>query len=180
MMGHNPPYYPEFAIRYGFEKLFDGLAYRFDLSFIDYKLENAPEVLKKIAERALRHHGQSVIHSPKMENWDNEVVKLHAVYNKSLTVLPEFSPIELAEFQASASGLRSVMDPELVFIAEVDGKTAGFVLGIPNFTEALRYANGLQYPWDYIRLFWRRRRSRASVSRSWRSIRTSGGTGWRC
>jgi len=152
MMGHNPAYYPEFAARYGFEKLFEGLAYRFDLSFIDYKLENAPEVLKQIAERALRRHGQSVIHSPKMEDWDNEVVKLHAIYNKSLVVLPEFAPIELAEFQASASGLRSVMDPELVFIAEVDGKTAGFALGIPNFTEALRYANGLQYPWDYVRL----------------------------
>ena len=152
MMGHNPAYYPEFAVRYGFEKLFEGLAYRYDLSLVDYKLENAPEVLKKIAERALRRHGQAVIHSPKMEDWDNEVVKLHAVYNKSLTVLSEFALIELAEFQASASGLRSVMDPELVFIAEVDGKTAGFALGIPNFTEALRYANGLQYPWDYVRL----------------------------
>jgi len=67
-------------------------------------------------------------------------------------VLPEFSPIELAEFQAQAAGLRPVIDPELVFIAEVGGKTAGFALGVPNFTEALRYANGLQYPWDTVRL----------------------------
>jgi GNAT superfamily N-acetyltransferase len=87
-----------------------------------------------------------------MDDWDNVVINLHAVYNKSLAVLPEFSSIELAEFQASAAGLRSVIDPELVFIAEMDGKTAGFALGVPNFTEALRYANGLQYPWDYIRL----------------------------
>jgi GNAT superfamily N-acetyltransferase len=153
MMGHNPAYYPEFASRYGFGKLFEGLAYRFDLAFIDHNIENAPEILKKIAERTLRRHGRMVIHSPKMEEWDQEVVRLHAVYNKSLAVLPEFSPIELAEFQASAEGLRSVMDPELVFIAEMDGRTAGFALGIPNFTEALRYANGLQHPWDYLRLF---------------------------
>jgi GNAT superfamily N-acetyltransferase len=152
MMGHNPAYYPEFAARYGFEKLFEGLAYRFDLSLINHNIENAPKVLKKIAERTLHRHGQAVVRSPKMEDWDSEVVKLHAVYNKSLAVLPEFSPIELAEFQATASGLKSVMDPELVFIAEVDGKTAGFALGIPNFSQALRYANGLQYPWDYIRL----------------------------
>jgi len=152
MMGHNPPYYPEFAVRYGFEKLYEGLAYRLDLSFYDYKVENAPEILKKIAERALRRHGKMAIRSPQMKDWDKEIVKLHAVYNKSLAVLPEFSSIELAEFRASAEGLRSVMDPDLVFIAEVDGKTAGFALGIPNFTEALRYANGLQYPWDYVRL----------------------------
>jgi GNAT superfamily N-acetyltransferase len=153
MMGHNPAYYPEFALRYGFEKLYEGLAYRFDLSSINYKLENTPDILKKVAERTLRRHGRSVIHSPQMDDWDNVVVKLHAVYNKSLAVLPEFSSIELAEFQASAAGLRSVIDPELVFIAEVDGKTAGFALGVPNFTQALKYANGLQYPWDYIRLF---------------------------
>ena len=152
MMGHNPAYYPEFAVRFGFEKLFEGLAYRFELSSIDYKLENIPEVLLKVAERAVRRHGLSVVRSPQMKDWDIEVVKLHAVYNKSLAVLPEFAPIELAEFQASAAGLRSVMDPELVFIAELDGKTAGFALGIPNFTEALRYANGLQYPWDTLRL----------------------------
>lgn len=152
MMGHTPPYYPEFAARYGFEKLNEGLAYRLDLSYIDYNIENVPEILKKIAERALHRHGQMTVRSPKMKDWDEEVVKLHAVYNRSLAKLPEFAPIELAEFQASASNLRSVMDPELVFIAEVDGKTAGFALGIPNFTAALRVANGLQYPWNYVRL----------------------------
>jgi GNAT superfamily N-acetyltransferase len=152
MMGHNPRYYPEFALRYGFEKLFEGLAYRCDLSYYDYNIENAPDVLKKIAERALHRHGQTVIRSPKMKDWDEEIIKLHAVYNTSLKVLPEFSPIELAEFQAQAAGLRPVIDPELVLIAEVDGKTAGFALGVPNFSEALRYANGLQYPWDTIRL----------------------------
>ena len=152
MMGHNPKYYPEFAERFGFEKLFEGLAYRLDLSLYGNKIENAPELLKKIAERALRRHGQTVVRSPQMKDWDEEIVKLHAVYNKSLAMLPEFSPIELAEFREEASGLKSVMDPELVFIAEVDGKTAGFGLGIPNFTEALHYANGLQYPWDYLRL----------------------------
>jgi GNAT superfamily N-acetyltransferase len=87
-----------------------------------------------------------------MEDWEQEVVKLHGVYNKALAVLPEFSPIELVEFQATAAGLRSVIDPQLVFIAEVDGKTAGFALGLPNLTEALKVANGLQYPWDYMRL----------------------------
>jgi GNAT superfamily N-acetyltransferase len=152
MMGHNPPYYPEFAARYGFEKLYEGLAYRLDLSLYEYNPENAPEILKKIAKRAIRRRGQAVVRSPRMEDWEQEVVKLHGVYNKSLAVLPEFSPIELAEFQATAAGLRSVIDPQLVFIAEVDGKTAGFALGLPNLTEALKVANGLQYPWDYMRL----------------------------
>jgi GNAT superfamily N-acetyltransferase len=151
MMGHNLPYYPEYAQRYGFEKLFEGLAYRLDLERYDYNAENAPEILKRIAARARQRHGDAIIRSPKMKDWDVEVDKLHAVYNKSLSVLPEFSPIELAEFRAEALGLKDVMDPELVFIAEVDGKAVGFSLGLPVLTEALKYANGLQHPWDYLR-----------------------------
>jgi GNAT superfamily N-acetyltransferase len=158
MMGHNPPYYSEFANRYGFTKLFEGIAYRLDLSLYEYNVENAPVLLKKIAARARQRHGVNAVHSPLMKDWDSEVDKLHTVYNKSLAVLPEFAPMELAEFRAEALGLKDVMDPELVFIAEVDGKTVGFVLGLPNLPEALKHANGLQYPWDLMRFLLARRK----------------------
>ena len=158
MMGHNPPYYGEFAARYGFEKLFEGVAYRYDLSSIHYDIENAPEVLKRIAGRARRRHGEKIVRSPLMKDWETEVDKLHAVYNKSLAVLPEFAPMELAEFRAEALGLKDVMDPELVFIAEVDGRAVGFALGLPNLPEAFKYANGLQHPWDLLRFLLARKK----------------------
>jgi hypothetical protein len=162
MMGHNPPDYPEFAARYGFEKLFEQLAYRLDFSTYDYNAENAPPALKRIAARALARHGQAVIRSPRMENWEAEVDKLHDVYNRSLAVLPEFAPLELAEFRAEAAGLKSILDPELVFIVEVEGKTAGFSIGLPNLTEALKYASGLQHPWDYLSLLLAQKRVKSA------------------
>ncbi len=119
-----------FAERYGFEKLLDSLAYRYDLSLIDFDVNNGPEIVHKIAARCCERHGGAVIRIPKMKDWGAEVVKLHTVYNTSLAVLPEYSPIELAEFRAQAEGLRQIIDPELVFIAEVDGKTVGFGLGL--------------------------------------------------
>jgi len=158
MMGHNPPYYAEYATRYGFEKLFEGVAYRLDLGQYDYRIDNAPELLRKIARRARQRHGENVVRSPLMKDWTVEVDKLHAVYNKSLAVLQEFAPMELAEFRAEALGLKDVMDPELVFIAEVDGKAVGFALGLPNLPEAFKYANGLQHPWDLLVFLLNRRR----------------------
>ena len=162
MLGHNPPYYPEFAERYGFRKseLGDWVAYRYDFSQIDFDIEKAPDVLKKIAERARKRHGEHVIRIPQMKDWDAEVDCLHAVYNKSLAVLPEFSPIELAEFRAQALGLKEIIDPDLVLIAEVNGKAVGFALGLPNISEALKVANGLQHPWDYVRLMLARKNIR--------------------
>lgn len=154
MLGHNPPYYPEFAERYGFRKseLGDWVAYRYDFSQINYNPENAPPILTKIACRARQRHGENIIRTPKMKDWDVEVEHLHAIYNTSLSVLPEFSPLELSEFRAQAQGLKEIIDPDLVLIAEVDGKAVGFALGLPNIAEALQFANGLQYPWDYLRL----------------------------
>ena len=40
----------------------------------------------------------------------------------------------------------------MVLFAEVDGKTVGWFPGIPNLNEAFIHANGLRYPWDYLKL----------------------------
>jgi len=151
LMGHTPPYYAEFADRYGFKKIYESVAYRIDLDGNDSDLEKLPAAIVRIAERARRRHENSV-RVPQMENWDVEVEKLWRIYNTSLTSLADFSPMELVSFREQAEGLRQIIDPELVFIAEVAGKPVGFALGLPNVAEALKHANGLQYPWDYLRL----------------------------
>lgn len=158
MMGHNPPYYPQFAEKYGFQKSAEWLAYRYDLKTINFDVHNGPEILFRIAQRSRQRLGQSSIRHPDMRKWDEEIRRLHAVYNTSLADLPDFFPIELVEFNAQALALKPVLDPELVFIAEVDGKVVGFSLGLPNLMEALKDAHGLRYPWDYLRFAAARRK----------------------
>jgi hypothetical protein len=151
MMGHTPGYYAEYADRYGLQKIYENVAYRVDLAGNETDLEKLPAALTRIASRASQRHGGSV-RIPQMKDWDVEVEKLWRVYNASLAVLPEFSPMELPAFREQAAGLKEIIDPELVLIAEDKGKAVGFALGLPNVAEALKHANGLQYPWDYLRL----------------------------
>lgn len=158
MMGHTPPYYAEFAERFGFEKLMDSLAYRYDFSQIAFDIENAPPLLVRIAGRCIERHGAGAVRRARLAEWNQEILRLHAVYNKSLSVLPEFSPLELAEFRAQALALKPLLDPDLVMIAELDGRAVGFSLGLPNINEALIHANGLRYPWDYLRFALARRK----------------------
>lgn len=164
MAGHNPPYYPQFAEKYGFHKseLGDWVAYRIDLASLGFDMDNSPDVLRRIAARAIQRHGSISVRTPKMKDWDAEIPRLHAVYNKSLAVLPEFSPIELAEFQSQAEGLRQIIDPDLVFIAEADGKTVGFALGLPNINEAFLHADGLRSLLGYLRFLRARRRIKSA------------------
>jgi GNAT superfamily N-acetyltransferase len=158
LMSHCPPYYAEFAGRYGFVPGPDSLAYQIDLTQYDSDLANVPAVVHRIAERARARHGSHAVRRARAEEWDTEVMRLHPVYNRSLSVLQDFTPMQLAEFQEQAEGLRPLLDPDLVLIAEMDGQVVGFALGLPNINEALRHANGLRYPWDYIRLALARRR----------------------
>jgi len=52
---------------------------------------------------------------------------------------------------------RNIADPDMILFAEVNGETVGWLPGIPNLNEAFIRANGLRYPWDYARLWWRMR-----------------------
>jgi GNAT superfamily N-acetyltransferase len=157
LMGHSHPSYPVFAEKYGFTKLMDSMAYRFDLSQINFDVHQGPEIFHRIAERARQRHGGFLIRNPNLQDWDHEIGILHHLYNTSLSVLPDFVYLELAEFRSLANSLKQVIDPELVFIAEVDGKPAGFALDLPNIMEAFKVSNGLRYPWDYLRFAWARR-----------------------
>ncbi len=152
MLGHTPPYYAEFAERFGFEKMMDSLAYRIEAADYQYDIANLPAAVHRIAERAVERYGPHVLRPPRLEEWDAEVDRLREVYNRSLSVLPEFAPLEREEFRAQAAMLKPLIDPDLILIAQIGEKVVGFALGLPNINEALRYANGLRYPWDYLRL----------------------------
>ena len=158
LMGHTPPYYADYADRYGFRKLNDSLAYRLDLAQIGFDVANFPAVARRVAERAIERHGPNIIHKARYAEWDEEAERLREVYNKSLAVLPDFSPMRREEFLEQANALRDILDPDLIYLAEINGKVVSFALGLPNIMEALKYANGLQGPLDYVRFLWARRR----------------------
>jgi GNAT superfamily N-acetyltransferase len=51
-----------------------------------------------------------------------------------------------------------IADPELILFAEDGERTVGWLPGLPNLNEAFIHANGLQMPWDYLKLLWYMRR----------------------
>jgi len=154
LCGHTPPYYQVFFEHYGFQPARgDNLAYEITPSMAVAELER----LGRLAER-LRRHKWIKIRSADLEHWDQEVERIYILLNKALAHLPDFIPWPREGLQASLEQFRQIVDPELVLFAEVDGETVGWFPGIPNINEILIYANGLRYPWDYVRLLAHMRR----------------------
>jgi hypothetical protein len=68
------------------------------------------------------------------------VDKLKVLYNNAWSKNWGFIPMTNPEFDQLAAELKSVIDPDLVFIAEKDGKTVGFSLSLPDLNQPLRLA----------------------------------------
>lgn len=148
LCGHTPPYYQGFFEQYGFQPARgDNLAYEITPAMAANEIKR----LSKLAER-LRRHDWIKIRSADLEHWDDEVERIHYLLNTALTHLPDFIPWPIDGLRASLEPFRQIVDPDLVLFAEIEGKTVGWFPGIPNMNEVLIHADGLRYPWDYLRV----------------------------
>jgi GNAT superfamily N-acetyltransferase len=163
LCGHTPPYYLDFFAHNGFTPLAgDNLAY--ELIF-----DTASEALQRteqLAER-IRRKGWIRIRAPDFGRWKNEVEVVQELMNRSMAHLPDFRPWEREAVEGLLEPFRSIADPDLVLFAEIDGKTIGWFVGVPNANEVLIHLNGLRYPWDMLRaLRWMRTRPRCLALKS--------------
>jgi hypothetical protein len=150
MMSYNPPYYLDFMASYGMVKAKDLYAY-----FIDKSLP-PPERVLKMAE-SIKNKENIKIRNIDMKNFKNEVKKIKQIYNSAWSKNWGFVPMTDEEFDHMAKNLKQIVDPHMVFIAEVDGKPAGFNLALPDFNQVLKRLNGRLFPFGILKLLWHTR-----------------------
>jgi GNAT superfamily N-acetyltransferase len=147
MMSYNPPYYLDFMQSYGLVKAKDLFAY-----FIDKSLP-PPERVVRMAEN-IKKRENIKIRNINMKNFKNEVEKIKQIYNSAWSKNWGFIPMTDEEFDHLAKSLKQIVDPHMVFIAEVDGKPAGFSLALPDFNQVLIRLNGRLIPIGILKLLW--------------------------
>ena len=147
MMSYNPRYYLDFMERYGMRKAKDLYAY-----FID-KNSPPPQRVVKMAE-SIRQKERISLHNINMKDLKNEADKVKTIYNSAWSKNWGFVPMTDEEFDHMVEGLKKVVDPHLVFIAEVDGRPAGFSLALPDVNQVLHRINGRLFPLGIFKLLW--------------------------
>jgi GNAT superfamily N-acetyltransferase len=154
LCGHTPPYYQHYMDRFGFQPARgDNLAYAADIDLSTPAIQR----LLRLAGRA-RQRGDVTIRGADLTHWDDEVDRIYHLINIALAHLPDYIGWHRDALEASLTPFRDLADPELVLFAEVGGEAVGWLPGIANLNEAIIHANGLRYPWDYVKLWWHARR----------------------
>lgn len=145
LMAHNPPYYQNFIEKYGFTKAMDMWAYCMD------KNTQIPDRMVKVVER-IKVRSNVTFRTINKTDLKNEVERVKQVYNNAWEKNWGFVPLTDHEIEHIANELKQIIDPDIVFFAEADGKPVGFSLSVPNINQALQKINGRLFPFGIFKL----------------------------
>jgi hypothetical protein len=156
MMTYNPRYYPTLIEAHGYAKAMDVYAYIVDLA---ERLQNAPPKVFEVAEKAAQKQGIRV-RKVDIRHLDQEVALIKQVYNRAWERNWGFVPMTDAEIDHLASGMKPLLDPNLLFIAETsDGTPVGVSISFPDIHQALRWSGGgHMWPFGLLKFLWYRRK----------------------
>jgi hypothetical protein len=160
MMTYNPPYYPAFVERAGFEKAQDLYAWDILTNIFDYDVQRMPRKFVHVAEQVMKRDNV-VIRKIDMKRFDEEIEIFKAVYNAAWELNWGFVPLTDHEIDHLGADLKMILDPDLVYVALVDGKPAGVSLGLPDVNQALLKVkpqpNTWSLPLTLVKFLWHRR-----------------------
>jgi GNAT superfamily N-acetyltransferase len=160
LCGHTPPYYQSFVERYG------GAPDPTESLAFEARIDADTEEWRKVEHLAdrIRKRGWITIRTPDKRRWRDEIPVVKELLDEALAFLPGATPWQSETVEALFRQFLRIADPELILFAEADGKTVGWFPGVPNVNEALIHANGLRFPWDWIRLALHMRRKPTCMS----------------
>jgi GNAT superfamily N-acetyltransferase len=143
MMPHNPPYYVRLIEQGGFAKAKDLWVYQggSEAGYIP-----VPERLARGTELIRQRQGIT-LRSLNMKDFHGEVERIKALYNEAWEKNWGFVPMTEHEIDHLAEQFKPVVIPELVPMAEKDGKLIGFGIALPDLNVVFRrHRSGRLFP----------------------------------
>jgi GNAT superfamily N-acetyltransferase len=90
--------------------------------------------------------------------FEEEVRTAFTVYNEAWAANWGFIPMTEAEFHYMARALKPIVEPDLVLIAEIDGRPVGFSVALPDYNPIFKKMNGRLWPFGICHFLLGRRR----------------------
>ena len=158
MMGHDPRYAGARIEEQGYAKAKDVFAYLAPV--VNHSM--SPALLRRVQRD---NSSEVMLRKLDMKHYDAEVAKLTEILNDAWRDNWGFTPTTEAETKHLATALRPVVDPRLVWFAEINGDPAAVLVLLPNLTEALKGLNGKLLPFGWAKLLWRLKVKRVKTLR---------------
>jgi GNAT superfamily N-acetyltransferase len=136
MTTYNPAYYPALLAGAGLRRCKDMVAYSVPLD--DSRLAR----LERLAARALASARGIAIRPVDRRALARDLARIQGVYNAAWGDNWSHVPMTPAEVDFMARRLLPLVDEKLILVAERGDEAVGFILGVPDFNEALGRLRG--------------------------------------
>lgn len=143
MMPHSPRWYGRLLEEQGYLPAKDLLAYKVRVDF------EIPRVMQVLINR---FSSRVTLRTLKRNHFDEEMETLRDIFNDAWSENWGFIPFTREEFAELGTSLRLLLPDEFIQIAEVDGKAAAFMIGLPNLNEVLIELNGSLFPFGWLKI----------------------------
>lgn len=137
MLTYTPEYYLDYMERCGLTKARDLYAYIAAIRDV-----SAGGRLEKLAKAVKARIPGLTVRPANMNRFQQEVEAVKVIYNSAWNHNWGFVPMTDAETVTMAKKLKPLIDPELMIMAEVNGKPAAFFVALPDFNQVLGKING--------------------------------------
>ncbi len=147
LMSYNPPYYQKLFENYGFVLETELVAYELETERVlsDERIKRGTALVSKRYNITLKEIDKS-----KMKQ---EIEKVRHIYNSAWENNWGFVPLTDGELEAMADELKPIAATELILFAEIEGKTVGFGLAIPDYNAIFKSFNGKLFPFNFLKIF---------------------------
>ncbi|MGE0658213.1 MAG: dATP pyrophosphohydrolase [Reyranellaceae bacterium] len=157
LMPYGPRWAPASIERAGYAKLMDLHSYEYDV-------RKAPVTIgHRLIERYAK--GRVKVRSVDMKRFDAEVKTVVDIFNDAWQDNWGFVPMTQAEVEHAAKTMKPMVEPDVIWLAELDNQPVAMILALPNLNEAVADMGGRLFPFNWIKLLWRLKRRKVKSGR---------------
>jgi GNAT superfamily N-acetyltransferase len=152
---YTPRYYPNLIEGAGYGKVKDVVCWFMDAGMVEQDTP-AMRKVRRLIPLLEKRYGIVARHAD-MDNLDREIDYLKGMYSGAWAENWGFVPPTDAEMQTLIENMIQFFDPELTWIAEVEGEPIGFMMCIPDINQAIHAAYprpGTPEIWTMLKLAW--------------------------
>jgi hypothetical protein len=146
-MNHNHAYYENHVLSSNYEPAMDLIAY-----WMRTQELNFPAPLQKMMAR---ERSTIRIRQVDKSKFDAEMQILRQIFNDAWANNWGFVPFTEHEFAELGKQLKFLVPSDLIYIAEINGEPAAFIVAMPNIHEAIAPLKGRLLPFGWLRLIWK-------------------------
>jgi hypothetical protein len=147
MMSYNPPSYPSFMEKLGFQKEVD-----FVSCYLGRDRFALPERVHRIAERAARRSGFRILRFKNKKEMRAWAPKIGRTYNQAFVDNWEYYPLSEREIKFLTDNILTIADPKLIKIIAHKDEAIGFLFGFRDVSAAIQRNKGKLLPFGIFDL----------------------------